>query len=193
MACLLARAHTENAGISIPRSHRQKRLLHEYGFVCDCRRCFLEGLVPEDDDGHHPGGDDDGGEEEKAVQDAATEMRREAGRKGKEVVSQGGASGKGREKAEEEEEEGWGGSDDDEEAGLDEETELQLDKLELFKAKYGCPNDDCGGTLAPPAVHAHLSAPIVGMQADEDALVMECNRCCAMTVGMDHVVRKFGI
>lgn len=196
------------AGIAMPRWHRQKRLRDEYGFVCACRRCFLEGLVPEDDqdgdafedvdsdaDGEEAEDSDADGEEAKAVDKTAAQVCSEATQKSKEAVLKSGGTSKGKEKAlQEDEDEGGGGReerDEDDEGGLGEETELQLDELELFKAKFTCPDDGCGGTLAPLATHWLMSKQD-DSATDQDALIMECNRCSTRTVGMDHVVRKFG-
>jgi len=82
---------------------RQKRLLDEYGFKCECDRCHLESLFPDD-------------ESEDEEQD------------GKGKASSGAKQPQ---------------------PTPTEEEEDRRNALALWIAKYSCPAEDCGGTMAP--------------------------------------------
>jgi len=142
--------------IRVGVEERQKRLLDEYGFKCECDRCHLESLFPDD-------------ESEDEEQD------------GKGKASSGAKQPQ---------------------PTPTEEEEDRRNALALWIAKYSCPAEDCGGTMAPVegAEEKHEAGSVKRRKLSdstddaEDVLggggaevEMECNRCGQVLHGLDRV------
>lgn len=128
---------------------RQRRLLEDYGFACDCDRCKVEANWSDRD--RDP-------EEEEEEEDNVI-MEEEEEKEGEEEVME-------EDMAEAEEAE----------RGDNSETEFPH---AYFFVRYMCNRNNCGGTLAPlppslPSQSQLLRSPSSSSSSD---VVMECNVC----------------
>lgn len=160
--------------ISWPYELRQERLAEEYGFTCTCQRCQTEqAWSDEDEDGEWEDEEREGGEA------GVTELEvvGTALSKGKAKVVEPEARGESGENVGGRASRGDGSGSESEEGGpLGGGDEGQDDfQHAIFFVKYLCPDEDCGGTMAP--LEGRWTGVQPGKGKYEPAEAMECNMC----------------
>ncbi|GMN49405.1 hypothetical protein TIFTF001_018567 [Ficus carica] len=130
---------------------RQRRLLEDYGFACDCDRCKVEANWSDRDR-------DPEEEEEEEEEEGNVIMEEEEEKEGEEEVME-------EDMAEAEEAE----------RGDNSETEFPH---AYFFVRYMCNRNNCGGTLAPlPPSLPSQSQLLRSPSSSSSDVVMECNVC----------------
>ena len=134
---------------------RQRRLLEDYGFACDCDRCKVEANWSDQDQDQ-----DQEEEEEEEEEEDNVIMEEEEEKEGEEEVME----------------------EDREEAERGDNSETEFPHAYFF-VRYMCNRNNCGGTLAPlpPSLHSQsqlLRAPSSSSSSSSSSdVVMECNVC----------------